>query len=464
MKNQKGFIVPLLIAIIAVLVIGGGVYVYSQQNQQQAINAGIRTISNDNPLLATSENTNQAVSNLDTLPQSQSNLLTENDILKATYQISANFGGEKAPLANVVFGQFYCHDCMSKGVVYLNKNGIISTQMGKSLEAFWLYKYDYVDSNHTKANVYIAGNFGSSGSDERIFTVTKIDGKVTTKEITNYIPSKNNVSYSVSGNTLSLVNNGKITQTLTLSKEGVGALNFLPSNNVSPFIIDKDLNFDGRNDVGVLETTGYGGLNYFYDFYLLNSSNNALEKNQVLTQFVLTSINPTKKQITSTYKSGPGYITDTYQWNGSTFVKISPVDTSNVTIQGTPKQCGPKVTSITENARVSFPISISGTINRYDKFKDDSCSWSIFEGQIGSAQLYYNYNNQGWKTVGLAAPVRITDTALDLFAFSTTLNFNNGGIGLPYGTPMKIVFKDEDASGLGSRNKLEFSIILGGSN
>jgi len=31
MKNQKGFVVPLLIAIIAVLVIGGGVYVYKNK-------------------------------------------------------------------------------------------------------------------------------------------------------------------------------------------------------------------------------------------------------------------------------------------------------------------------------------------------------------------------------------------------------------------------------------------------
>jgi hypothetical protein len=129
--------------------------------------------------------------------------------------------------------------------------------------------------------------------------------------------------YSVSGNTLSVVDNGKIIQTLSLSKDGLGALNIMPSNNAHPFITDTDLNFDGHNDVGVLVGTGYGGVNYFYDFYLFNPSTNMLEKNNVLTEFVLTSINPDKKQIFSTYKSGPGYITDTYQWNGSTFLKIN---------------------------------------------------------------------------------------------------------------------------------------------
>ena len=41
MKNtQKGFIVPLLIVIIAVLVIGGGVYVYTKNSNpiQSALN------------------------------------------------------------------------------------------------------------------------------------------------------------------------------------------------------------------------------------------------------------------------------------------------------------------------------------------------------------------------------------------------------------------------------------------
>ena len=36
---------------------------------------------------------------------------------------------------------------------------------------------------------------------------------------------------------------------------------------------------------------------------------------------MLSRIDSTKKQIISTYKSGPGYVTDTYQWNGSTFIK-----------------------------------------------------------------------------------------------------------------------------------------------
>lgn len=52
MKNtQRGFIVPLLIAIIAVLVVGGGVYLYTQNNSQQPT-----ALQATNSLLATSSN------------------------------------------------------------------------------------------------------------------------------------------------------------------------------------------------------------------------------------------------------------------------------------------------------------------------------------------------------------------------------------------------------------------------
>ena len=157
---------------------------------------------------------------------------------------------------------------------------------------------------------------------DSVTTVNTLDDLAsTTKSNDLTVTIKKNVSYSVSSTTLSLIDNGKTTQTLTLNDEGLGALNILPSNDVPPFITDKDLNFDGFNDVGVLDGTGYGGVNYFYDFYLFNPSINTLEKNKVLSEFVLTSTNSAKKQITSTYKSGPEYVTDIYQWNGSTYLK-----------------------------------------------------------------------------------------------------------------------------------------------
>lgn len=57
MKNQKGFVVPLVITIIAVLVIGGSVYVYNNKNiyyisrESDVKNVVDIAIKNNNPLL-----------------------------------------------------------------------------------------------------------------------------------------------------------------------------------------------------------------------------------------------------------------------------------------------------------------------------------------------------------------------------------------------------------------------------
>lgn len=147
---------------------------------------------------------------------------------------------------------------------------------------------------------------------------------------------KTNVTFSISGNDLSVVNNGKVVQTVSVGEDGIYALHVLSENtppaftkdseHIYPaFIVDRDVNFDGHNDVGVLSGTGYAGVNYFYDFYIFDPINQKLEKSAVLSDLVLTNIDPIKKQIVSTYKSGPGYVTDIYQWNGSTFIKSSEV-------------------------------------------------------------------------------------------------------------------------------------------
>jgi hypothetical protein len=152
MKNtQKGFIVPVLI-IVVVLAIGGGAYLYSQDKQN--------------------DSTDQNTSN-----ESTSDKLTENDIYNATYTLSANFGGEKTVPQNVVFPENH--------VVYITEEGKVLTERPVPLgEVFGLNAYRFTNSAQTEAVVYIGGNFGSSGFDDRAFIVTKVNGKVTTQETT----------------------------------------------------------------------------------------------------------------------------------------------------------------------------------------------------------------------------------------------------------------------------------------
>lgn len=123
-------------------------------------------------------------------------------------------------------------------------------------------------------------------------------------------------------------------------------------------------------------------------------------------------------------------------------------------------QCQPAltVTSISQSARVAFPVSVKGVINN-DNSKD-GCSWQMFEGQAGTAQLYFNADDKGWNKVGASVPVNVENWMATSSPFSVTLTFNNSGIGLPSGTPMRIEFVEEDASGSGNSATIEFPIVL----
>ncbi len=136
------------------------------------------------------------------------------------------------------------------------------------------------------------------------------------------IPNLEKPIIAISGNTLSVMENGQMVQDFSLSTEGQFALHVLPSQPPRAFITDQDLNFDGRNDLGVLTSTGYSGVNYFYDYYIYNPLTNRFDENNVLVGLASIQVNASKKQIVSTYKSGPATITNIYTWNGNAFSQI----------------------------------------------------------------------------------------------------------------------------------------------
>lgn len=143
-----------------------------------------------------------------------------------------------------------------------------------------------------------------------------------------------------------------------------------------------------------------------------------------------------------------------------TTTQSSPTPTTSPTPIGSSGKCGLIVTSIQPNTQVSFPLTIQGTIDNSNS-QNLGCSWQMFEGQAGLAQLYYNYENSGWKPIGVSSHVQVSDWTATRTSFSTTLNFNNGGIGIPGGTPMKISFTEENASGIpGAADIFDLSVVL----
>ncbi len=120
------------------------------------------------------------------------------------------------------------------------------------------------------------------------------------------------------------------------------------------------------------------------------------------------------------------------------------------------QKCELVVTSLTANSKVSFPLNVRGTIDN----RAAGCSWQMFEGQAGTAQLFFNYENKGWKPIGVSVPIKVADWAAKTTSFEVVLNFNNEGIGIPSGTPMKIVFTAENAAAIEPSKKLELPITL----
>ncbi|MBP6974746.1 MAG: hypothetical protein KBB54_02260 [Candidatus Pacebacteria bacterium] len=189
MKNTQNGFVGIVIVVIVVLLIGvGGTYVALNKNTTVESTA---TYNNDESVTQpetdvdqpknSNVNVEQNISVNNNVKDTSQGTLTDSEVLSATYKISANFGGVKTPSASIIFPKTTSSTRLS-GTVYLDKSGTTVNSMSENLEAFWISGYKYTDSSRTEAKVFIGGNFGASGYDDRAFFVSKINGVVTTKE------------------------------------------------------------------------------------------------------------------------------------------------------------------------------------------------------------------------------------------------------------------------------------------
>ncbi len=137
----------------------------------------------------------------------------------------------------------------------------------------------------------------------------------------------------------------------------------------------------------------------------------------------------------------------------------STTETSATTTaeENTNGKCGFYVTSPEINSKAVFPLTVTGMVDNTNR-EALGCSWQMFEGQAGIAELYFNYNNEGWKPVGTSSSIIVENWMSEKTSFKTILNFNNAGIGLPPNTPMKIVFTEENPAVI--RPSLTFELPL----
>ena len=112
---------------------------------------------------------------------------------------------------------------------------------------------------------------------------------------------------------------GKLGQTIPISKDGLW---ITQNNNLADkyvFSYDEDINFDGNDDLRIISSSGYMGVNLFYDYYVFNSKNNSFEL--FLTGVCNPGFNATKKIINSSCKDGPSYANYIYKYDGKEYIK-----------------------------------------------------------------------------------------------------------------------------------------------
>ena len=126
-------------------------------------------------------------------------------------------------------------------------------------------------------------------------------------------------------------------------------------------------------------------------------------------------------------------------------------------------KCGLTVANPTNNSKVAFPLTVNGVVDNRNASKL-GCSWTMFEGDAGTAQMYFRWLEHGvvrWSPVGQEAKMLVNNwMTTGPENFTATLNFNNEGIGLPAGTPMKVVFTEETGSGLPPIDTFELPFYL----
>lgn len=121
--------------------------------------------------------------------------------------------------------------------------------------------------------------------------------------------------------------------------------------------------------------------------------------------------------------------------------------------------CGFKVTTLAPNTKVYNPIVIRGTITR----NSTDCTWKSFEGQAGIAQMYYN-SGQGWQKAGPSSVISTENENSNGAAWMVPINFLTNPRTLPVGTPLKLVFTEENPSGTSAAHTYELPLSYRGSD
>lgn len=127
----------------------------------------------------------------------------------------------------------------------------------------------------------------------------------------------------------------------------------------------------------------------------------------------------------------------------------TPIATTTAPVVVTPHgSCGLLITSHNADAKASLakPITITGIVDNTDRVAK-GCSWQMFEGQAGTAEVFAFVNNQ-WKSISNQTPVPVANWMTDKTTFVVEIKINTGTMNIAAGTPVKVVFTEENAAAI----------------
>ncbi len=142
----------------------------------------------------------------------------------------------------------------------------------------------------------------------------------------------------------------------------------------------------------------------------------------------------------------------------------TPVNTQTNNVNTAPKtgvsHCGLTINSPQPNSVIhsNVPVNFSGVIDNTNSGAN-GCSWGMFEGQAGTAQLWHK-DGGVWGMINSPKIIKVTNWMTNgPIPFTVSVDFNNSGPGFASGLPMKVVFTEENPSG-GTADTLEFPLVF----
>jgi len=221
--------------------------------------------------------------------------------------------------------------------------------------------------------------------------------------------------------------NNYFLQELKIGKDEMDSTKFSLKNYGHQIITaNNDVNFDGYKDLAVEIGNGYGGVNFFYNFYYFNPTTKKFTEVPALKSVCNPNFKSDQKQILSSCKDGPGYSESIYQFGaaGYTLTRI------------------PNIYRVDpESASVGALVGIYG--NNFSGFEGDLNVWiENFSGVKGIIYGEKNISNDYEIKFYVPASVCQQDNSYTGFSCSATLQLIPGKYKIyvkPWGAKSNIV-------------------------